>query len=110
VTWEGGIYIYSDSYPLQLVEMSGRFQTPPTCIYGGRQGSHVKILNTRVYFFARRGPLWAYLMSYVKENRDDKKSAGPILKYNHKNNLGKALNLMKLVAKILTKSITIKIT
>lgn len=47
--------------------------------------------------------MWAYLMSYVKENRDDKKSAGPILKYNHKNNLGKALNIMKLVAKMLTK-------
>ena len=69
---------------------------------GGRQGSHVKTLNTSVYFFTRRGPLWAYLMSYVKENRDDATNAGPILKYNHNNNIGKAMNMMKLVVKMLT--------
>lgn len=82
--------------------MSGRFQTLPTCMFGGRQGSHVKTLNTSVYFFTRRGPLWAYLMSYVEGNRDDTTSARPISKYNHKNNLGKAMNMMKLVVKMLT--------
>jgi hypothetical protein len=39
---------------------------------------------------------------HVKENGDAAKSAGTILKYNHINNLGKAMIMMKLIIKLVT--------